>query len=96
MEQIYTSSITALTYSEELEILSIGFRDGTIECCSLNVEVDKEGYDDDDVEEYFSEDDEPEMRDKNKGKSGRNGIKKAFEQIDNEKNIQRPVSKTVV
>ena len=53
LEYLFNTQIKALTYSEELDLISLGFRDGKIQSFYLNIEVDKE---DAEPEEDLSDD----------------------------------------
>ena len=42
LEYLFNTQIKALTFSEELDLISLGFRDGKIQSFYLNIEIDKE------------------------------------------------------
>ncbi len=51
-----TGKIQAITYCDELNILSLGLSDGRVQSFHIQVELDRDGKDDDDDDEYGLED----------------------------------------
>ena len=52
MEFVFTCKIKAMTYSNEMDLVSIGFKSGRIESYMVNIELEK---DHDDEEEMDNE-----------------------------------------